>query len=290
MTSSSKATTRFCVSHRGQLRCVLTAIEKQDGTVILDLRSRGGAERDKGFVDNLRDSITQGRTITQSRISVHPSNNSLTGISTIKLTKQLYNGEIIKVYHFTPTLTASGDFCPVAFGVCPDPQSETLSFKGRRETIKHLGDMDDWFTLYWSVFVSHQERSWNFEPQDNQMQIYQINIGSFNFLLLYSFLSITPLSSGMVAIATNPANSPFSPIPEAKTLAFAKWKFSDMKIKMVSSFIPTPSPALLGTISASRFFRIGVTTNPQFQSWRRDVIANGLFDPLGVRRAHRSVE
>jgi hypothetical protein len=266
----------------------LTAIEKRDGTVILDLRSRG-AEREKGFVDNLRDNITQGKTITQSRISVHPSNNSITWISTIKLTKELANGEMINVYHFTPTLTESSDFSPVAFGVCPEPQSEALSFKGRRETIKHLGDMDDWFTLYWAVFVSNQERSWNLEPPDNQMQIYQTNISSFNFLILYSFLSVTPLSSGMVAIATTPSNSPFSPISEAETMAFAKWKFSDMKIKMISSFIPAPSPELLGTISASRFFRVGVTTNPQFQSWRRDIIANGLFDPVGVQRAYRSV-
>jgi hypothetical protein len=287
--SSSKASTRFCVSYRGQLRCVLSAIEKRDGTVILDLRSRGVTEREKGFVDNLRDSITQGRIISQSRISVHPSNNSITGISTIKLTKELANGEMVNVYHFTPTLTASSEFCPVAFGVCPEPQSETLSFKGRRETIKHLGDMDDWFTLYWAVFVSNRERSWNLEPPDTQMQVCQTGIGSFNVLLLYSFLSVTPLSSGMVAIATTPANSPFSPIPETGSMAFAKCKFSDMKIKMVSSFIPAPSPALLGTINGSRFFRVGVTTNPQFQSWRQGIIAKGLLDPLRVQRAYQSV-
>lgn len=209
MASSSKASTRFCVSHRGQLRCVLTAIEKRDGTVILDLRSRG-AEREKGFVDNLRDSITQGKTITQSRISVHPSNNSTSGISTIKLTKGLANDETVNVYHFTPTLTASSGFCAVAFGVCPEPQSEVLSFKRRRETIKHLGGMDDWFTLYWAVFVSNRERSWSLEPPDNQMQVCQTDIGQFNVLLLYSFLSVIPLSSGMAAIATTQANSPFS--------------------------------------------------------------------------------
>jgi hypothetical protein len=121
------------------------------------------------------------------------------------------------------------------------------------------------------------------------MQVCQTGIGSFNVLLLYSYLSVTPLSSGMVAIAITPINSPFSPIPETGSMAFAKWKFSDMKIKMISSFILAPSPALLGTINASRFFCVGVTTNPQFQSWRQDIIAKGVLDPLGVQRAYLSV-
>jgi hypothetical protein len=267
----------------------LTAIEKRDGTVILDLRSRGAVEREKGLVDNIGDSIKQGKTITQSRISVHPSNNSRTGISTIKLTKELVNGEMVNSYRFTPTLTASSEFWAVAFGACPELQSETMSFKEKHETIKNLGDIDNCFTLYWAVFVSHRERYWNSEPPDKQMQICEADIGSFKVLLLYSFLSVTPLSSGMIAIATTLPDSPFSPIPDTTVMAFAKWKFSDMKKKMVSLIIPAPPPAILGTINASRFFRIGVITNPEFQSWRRDIIANGLFDPLGAQRAYMPI-
>jgi hypothetical protein len=151
--------------------------------------------------------------------------------------------------------------------------------------------MDDWFTLYWSVFVSNRERSWNFEPPDKQMQICQSRIGHFNVLLFYSFLSVAPVSEGMVATATTPAHSPFSPLQDVDSMNFAKAKLSDMKAKMLSSFSSLARPPLemLGMMSASKFFRIGVVTSPEFQSWRQDIIAKGLLDPLRVQRAYLSV-
>jgi hypothetical protein len=269
----------------------LTAIEKRDGTVILDLRSKG-EERERGFRAHLTDSIKRGKKIIQSRISVHPSRNSATGISTIKFTKELANGEVVYVYHFTTTLTASTGFCPVVFGVCPRPDADALSFKRTNETIRILGDMDDWFTLYWAVFVSNRERTWSLASPDRQMQVRQDGIGDFNLVLFYSFLSVVPLFNGMIAAVNVPADRPFSPLNDIQSINFAKRQFSDMKNKMISSFLSPPSelPEILGTIGASTFFRIGVATSHEFQSWRLNIIARGLPDPQRVQRVYKSAE
>jgi hypothetical protein len=182
---------RFGVEHSGRRRAIMSVEERPTGDLIIDIRARGRRRAAGVLISEPSDDPQHGAKIEEFRYSIHPSLESETGISTIKLTTTVEGADSETRVLYTPAIKGGGGFSPVFVRRATNFDDEIYNATPGAKYIEvSIAQVANDFTLFWGLFVGTPGQEFDVSVP-GPYQYRQWAFGPARLIILYSFLAVT---------------------------------------------------------------------------------------------------
>ncbi len=272
---------RFTLTANGRVRSVLSVAERKNkGDLVLTLRA-GGRSRDLGRQIHEDSSYPHhGKAISEHRISIHASRESLSGVNTIKLTRLHEDGTEQTRANVTSAIKQENQFSFVYLHRCSDLLTEEYDVGETDAKNISLGSFDSLFTPIFAVFVGHADRAFH-QPLKPGCNIIQRVFLDFRLVILWSFLSVPAHESAMLMHNITFPNTP--QLGKGSDERKCIHMFKSMRVAAANEFFEvlsgfwrdgiTPDTTLVRMMENAKFFDSGNSKSPEYLDWLR---ASGL--------------